>query len=73
MNQQEDPKLDRFYELPKVMDKPTNLGELSNKIEGLRTYVPNVNAVSEMRVERCLQGRMKGHIKRITDKQVAKQ
>ena len=72
LESRESPKVEKYYELPKVMDKPANLGELRAWIEALRTYVPNVKTVGTMGLEKFLEGRMKGHIKRITEKQVAK-
>ena len=65
------PRVEKYYDLPKVMDHPS-LEELRTWMEELETYTTHVPASIEQGVGKFLQGRIKGHLKRVTDGRVKK-
>ena len=64
-------RIEKYYDLPKVMDHPS-LEELRTWMEELETYTTNVPASIQHGVGKFLQGRIKGHLKRVTDGRVKK-
>ena len=65
------PKMEKFYQLPKVLEKPT-LSELRLWMEEVEVYVTKVPSCLAQGLDNFLQGRMKGHFKRITAQAVSK-